>query len=70
MKTEQCLTQSRNNIVFSLTEQDIHDVALDYLGRELTDDEMDMFVNKFTIYDWYDHVVCHIQSFGFEEKHV
>jgi hypothetical protein len=60
--------QSVDDQVFTLTTEDVQAVAEDYLGRELTDDELDMFCHKFDIHDWYDYVVCHFQALNFDKE--
>lgn len=51
-----------SKIVFGITQEDVNAIALDLYGRELTEEEMQKFESKFTIYDWSDDVECYLEE--------
>lgn len=40
------------NVIHSITNDDVQLVAVEHLGRNLSDNEMEFFARKFSIDDW------------------
>ena len=47
-----------NKIVFSISIEDINRIAENRLKRKLTANEMQIFIDKFDLYDWVETVEC------------
>ena len=53
-----------DNTIFRLTFDDVETI----LGRSLTDDEKDLFLNKFSIDSWSDEVECFLDCYDIKNK--
>ena len=50
----------KNEQIYAITSEDVQSIAKYYIGRELTEDELEFFSRKFQIDDWTDLVKDYI----------
>ena len=51
-----------NDYLFTISLEDVNSIAMDHIGRELTENEVARFKSKFAIEDWTDYVEITIDS--------
>lgn len=50
----------KNEQIYAITSEDVQSIAEYYIGRKLTEDELEFFSRKFQIDDWTDLVKDYI----------